>query len=510
MKKLLLIAAALLMAGAATAQNTTTIKPDAQKIEYSNMLFGQFIEHFDTQIYGGIFCPGNPLSDEDGFRTDVIAAMKELKVPIVRWPGGCFVSSYHWLDGVTNPRVPTYDKAWQVEDPNTFGTDEYVKWCRKVGCEPYICTNAGTGTAEEMSDWVEYCNQTMGKWALLRAKNGHPEPYNVKYWSIGNENYGSWELGAKTVDEWGPLVRESAKLMLAADKSIMLFAAAQSNRNWTMPLLQAAGRYLNYVSIHGYWDSLQHIDNPKSYINCMMSTDGPERDINNTIAILDEAGFGDGKIKIAFDEWNLRGWHHPWHGDFRRGFDLEARRNNDKATTYTMADAVFSACFLNACLRHSDIVEMACFSPIVNARGALYVYPEGLVKRSTFYTLYMYANDLLPYVVPTQEDVTQTVSYENRSTKALDVILTSDKDGKKFVYAVINKDPQNEVSLTLDFKGMGKTAKSRVSAKILAGEGIDDYNDIGDESVKPYQTTLNVRNGSVSIPAHSVTFITID
>ena len=112
MKKLLLMAAALLMAGAATAQNTTTIKPDAQKIEYSNMLFGQFIEHFDTQIYGGIFCPGNPLSDEDGFRTDVIAAMKELKVPIVRWPGGCFVSSYHWLDGVTNPRVPTYDKAW--------------------------------------------------------------------------------------------------------------------------------------------------------------------------------------------------------------------------------------------------------------------------------------------------------------------------------------------------------------------------------------------------------------
>ncbi len=298
--------------------------------------------------------------------------------------------------------------------------------------------------------------------------------------------------------------------MLAADKSIMLFAAAQSNRNWTMPLLQAAGRYLNYVSIHGYWDSLQQIDNPKSYINCMMSTDGPERDINNTIAILNEAGFGDGKIKIAFDEWNLRGWHHPWHGDFRRGFDLEARRNNDKATTYTMADAVFSACFLNACLRHSDIVEMACFSPIVNARGALYVYPEGLVKRSTFYTLYMYANDLLPYVVPTQEDLTQTVSYENRSTKALDVILTSDKDGKKFVYAVINKDPQNEVSLTLDFKGMGKTAKSRVSAKILAGEGIDDYNDIGDDSVEPYQTTLNVRNGSVSIPAHSVTFITID
>ena len=136
-----------------------------------------------------------------------------------------------------------------------------------------------------------------------------------------------------------------------------------------------------------------------------------------------------------------------------------------------MADAVFSGCFLNACLRHSDIVEMACFSPIVNARGALYVYPEGLVKRSTFYTLYMYANDLLPYVVPTSEDLSDAVTYENRNTKALDVILTSDKDGKKFVYAVVNKDPEKEVSLTLDFKGMGKSAKSRVSTKVLAGDG---------------------------------------
>ena len=350
----------------------------------------------------------------------------------------------------------------------------------------------------------------MGKWARLRAQNGHPEPYNVKYWSIGNENYGTWELGAKTVDEWGPLVRESAKLMLAVDKSLMLFAAAQSNRNWTLPLLKAAGRYLNYVSIHGYWDSLQIVDNPKNYITCMMSTDGPERSIVNTISILEEAGYGNGQIKIAFDEWNLRGWHHPYHGDLRKGFDLDARRNNDKAATYTMADALFSGCFLNSCLRHSDIVEMACFSPIVNARGALYVYPEGLVKRSTFYTLYMYANDLMPYVVPTEEDITQTLSQGNSSTKTLDVILTSDKDGRKFVYAIVNKDPENEVSLTLDFKGMGKTAGSRVPAKILAGESIDDYNDIGDDSVKPYQTTLPVSGGAVSLPAHSLTFITIE
>ena len=122
------------------------------------MIFGHFIEHFHRQIYGGVYDPESPFADEDGFRTDVLEAMRRIRVPILRWPGGCFVSSYHWRDGVGEERTPSFDKAWRVEDPNTFGTDEYIKLCRKIGCEPYICTNAGTGTAEEMSDWVEYCN----------------------------------------------------------------------------------------------------------------------------------------------------------------------------------------------------------------------------------------------------------------------------------------------------------------------------------------------------------------
>ena len=122
------------------------------------MIYGHFIEHFHRQIYGGIYDPSSRFADEDGFRTDVLDAMRNIKVPILRWPGGCFVSSYNWKKGVGKNRVAYFDKSWRVEEPNTFGTDEYVKLCRKIGCEPYICTNAGTGTAEEMSDWVEYCN----------------------------------------------------------------------------------------------------------------------------------------------------------------------------------------------------------------------------------------------------------------------------------------------------------------------------------------------------------------
>lgn len=330
-----------------------TIEMDSTPKTYSPLIFGQFIEHFHRQIYGGIYEPGSKFSDEQGFRKDVIQALRELKVPVVRYPGGCFVSSYHWLDGVGKNRTPFYDKAWHVEDPNTFGTDEFMAWCRKINAQPYICTNAGTGTPEEMSDWVEYCNRNIGKYGRMRIANGHQEPYKVKYWSIGNENYGAWELGAKTVDEWGYLVRESAKLMLSVDSSVRLFAAAIADDKWTIPLLERAGQYLSYISIHGYWDFMVEVNTPSDYVTCMLKTTKPEEQIQHTINILKKTGY-DNKIKIAFDEWNLRNWHHPGHGQHLKGMDIKARDKNDINSVYTMADALFSACFLNSCLRNSN------------------------------------------------------------------------------------------------------------------------------------------------------------
>ena len=193
------------------------------------MIYGHFIEHFHRQIYGGVYDPGNELSDEDGFRTDVLDAMRKIKVPILRWPGGCFVSSYHWKNAVGSNRKPMFDKAWRVEDPNTFGTDEYIKMCRKIGCEPYICTNAGTGTAEEMSDWAEYCNlPNEGEFAKWRIENGYEEPHKVRYWSIGNENYGFWEIGAKTADS----SLTGSRSMNTGTQSIMIITMRIMNRSW--------------------------------------------------------------------------------------------------------------------------------------------------------------------------------------------------------------------------------------------------------------------------------------
>ena len=493
-----------------TSTRPASIVPvkDAKAITYSPMIFGHFLEHFDTQVYGGIFDPGSPLSDEDGFRKDVIEALLAIKCPIVRWPGGCFVSDYHWKYGVGPTREPMWNKAWAVEEPNTFGTDEYVKWCRKVGCEPYICTNAGTGTPEEMSDWVEYCNLSVGKWGRWRMANGCEKPHDVMYWSVGNENWGRHEIGAKTTEEWGPLVRESAKMMRGADRRIQLFAAALANENWTLPLLKHAGYLLDYVSVHGYyvWGGGS---NP--YLTCMMRTTAPEADITRTIGVLEKAGFGGGKIGIAFDEWNLRGWYHPGLGSYGRNavMDYAARRANDIASTYTMADALFAACFLNTCLRHSDVVKMANFSPAVNTRGAIFVHPKGIVKRTSYHVFWMYTHLLEPNMVPAEVDC-GLLTDGTATVPVIDAALTVSDDGKRRVLAVVNKHPEKAVSVDVSALLPGNRPDS-LNATILSGASPDDYNDIGKEDrIVPQEVTLAVAHGRITLAPHSLSCIVFD
>ncbi|MBQ6108070.1 MAG: hypothetical protein IJK97_07645 [Thermoguttaceae bacterium] len=490
------------------AANVISVAQDARATAYDRMIFGHFIEHFHRQVYGGIFEPGSPLSDENGFRRDVIEALREIQVPIVRWPGGCFVSAYHWKKGVGPDRQPAWDKAWHVEEPNTFGTAEYVQWCRLIGAEPYICTNAGTGTPEEMSDWVEYCNLNVGEFGRMRQAHGFKEPFNVKYWSVGNENWGRHEMGAKTVGEWGDFVRESGKLMLNTDPDIKLFAAALPNENWTLPLLEKAGYLLDYVSIHGYWDGLSYNNNPSPYMECMMRTQRPEASILSTIGVLEKTKMR-GKVFIAFDEWNLRGWHHPGIGMIPPRMDVQARDKNDINSTYTMADALFSACFLNSCLRHCDDVKIACFSPIVNTRGALYVYPQGLVKRTTYHVFWMYVHLLEKNILPVELNC-EPLLWNQKQTPKLDAVLSVNDDQTRYVLAVVNKDPETAAEVKLNFLAGGRNVPETLEATVLCGASPDDFNDVGAENrVVPQKTALKVQNGKVTLAPHSLTVIAI-
>lgn len=496
------------------AEAIVTVDTDAPSTSYSPMLFGGFIEHFDRQIYGGLFEPGSPLSDENGFRKDVIEAMRELKLSVVRWPGGCFASGYHWRDGVGRTRKPVDDPVWGVTDPNTFGTDEFVRWCRLVGCEPYICTNAGNGTPEEMRDWVAYCNAAQGEYAAMRKAGGHDRPLHVRYWSIGNENWGGHEIGAKSPQHWGPLVSRSAELMLAVDPKIKLAAAATANRNWTLPLLQSAGEHLDYVAVHKYWLGYWRRNEMPDYLPCIMQSEGPEQTIQAVIGILEEAGYR-GRIKIAFDEWNLRGWHHPGFprkktvaADDQAAAELIRKREiNAIAKQYTMADALFSASFLNACLRHGDDVGMANIAPIVNTRGPLYVHPHGVVKRTTFHTLAMYANLLQSRVGKLHLESGMLV-HDKRFVSMIDAVATVDESGTCWSIALVNRHPSEHVACTVKMKDA--LLEGRCDATVLTGDSPTAFNDMErPDRVVPETTQLTFKQGVVKLAPHSLTIVRV-
>jgi len=496
------------------AEAVVTIDTDAPSVAYSPMLFGGFIEHFHRQIYGGLYEPGSRLSDENGFRKDVIQALRELKLSVVRWPGGCFASGYHWKDGVGANREPTFDMVWGVEDPNTFGTDEFVRWCRLVGCAPYICTNAGNGTPEEMREWVEYCNGTEGRYAQLRTDNGHSEPLNVRYWSVGNENWGGHEIGHKSPQQWGPLVSESAELMLGVDPDLKLLAAATPTRDWTLPLLAAAGKHLDSVAIHKYWLPCWQEELRPDYTSCILLSDGPERTISRVIDVIEEAGYR-GEIKIAFDEWNLRGWHHPGFPRKQASADddpgvrelIAAREINADADQYTMADALFSASFLNACLRHAEDVAMAAIAPIVNTRGPLYVHRDGIVRRTTFHTLAMYANELQGRVGRLDLESGMLVQGE-RFIPVLDAVATVDELGKTWAVALVNRHPIETVACTVKLKDV--SLDGTYEAIVLAGDSPDAFNDVErPDRVVPKRMQLTFTQGVVRLLPHSLTIVII-
>jgi alpha-N-arabinofuranosidase len=497
------------------AQATVTIDTAAATVPYSRMIFGGFLEHFDSQVYGGIFEPGSPLADAQGFRKDVLEAVKELKISVVRWPGGCFASGYHWKDGVGPVRKPVADPVWGVVDPNTFGTDEFVAWCRAAGCEPYLCTNAGNGTPEEMRDWVEYCNGTQGPCAAMRKAGGREQPLGVRYWSIGNENWGGHEIGARTPKEWGPLVRTSAELMRKADPRLHLMAAATPDRGWTLPLLDAAGKHLDYVCIHNYWLGLWVVNAMPDYASCIAHSEGPEETIRQVIGVLQEAGCR-GRVKIAFDEWNLRGWHHPGFPRKQVGDandpatrELIARREgNAIARQYTMADALFCASFYNACLRHAEDVGMANIAPLVNTRGPLFVHPRGIVKRTTFHTMALYANRLGSRVGKLELQ-TGNLLHENRSLPTVDALATVDEPGKVWSIALVNRHPFQSMACTI--KMNRAPLDGRYEAVILAGDSPEAFNDVEHPNrVVPVSTQLLFKKGVADLPPHSLTIVRVE
>ncbi|MBO4356412.1 MAG: alpha-N-arabinofuranosidase, partial [Clostridia bacterium] len=386
-----------------------------------------------------------------------------------------------------------------------------VKLCKKIGCEPYICTNAGSGTQEDMSDWVEYCNlKDQGFWAKNRISNGYKEPHGIKYWSIGNENYGAWEIGAWTSSQWGLLVKEAAKMILKVDSTIQLSAAALTDPSWNYNLLKEAGQYLRWISVHGYWagsnDSYEHI--------MTLTEDAISDRIDQSRATLVSMGL-EKKIKISFDEWNLRFWYHPrslesfYTDEPLTEDDIITPRNlNDKNSIYTMSDAIFSACFLNTCLKNCDIIGMACFSPVVNTRGAIFTHKDGIVLRPTYYVFDLFSNYLKSTVLNSWRIDSEKISFEDRGKvseiNAIDAVATY-KDGE-FAISAVNRDKDYSHILELD---MTDTPVKEMRIHTLNGDSADSYNDIDRTEVSVKTTEWKPFEPVIKLEAHSVNVIEI-
>ena len=492
-------------------QANVTIDIKSNPKPYDPMIFGGFLEHFGKQIYGGVYDPGSPLSDNEGFRTDVINALNELEVPIIRWPGGCFVDGYHWINGVGDNRQPTDDVRWGVIEPNTFGTHEFIELCRRLDAEPYICHN-GLADVQEMTDWVEYSNATEGKFASMRKENGYPAPLNVKIWSVGNERSGR---------DYIHKVRDAGSAMKELDSSIMVTCSGiHGGSNIDPYLFEAAGEHLDYISAHQYWIENWQEHSTPDYLSCMMLSEKPESYINKVIGQIQTAEkvgqIKEGQIKIAFDEWNLRSWHHPGFQrfekvDYNDPEIIELIKARDKSldpSIYTLSDALFSASFLNSCIRNSNYVTMANIAPLVNQTGPLYVHPEGIVRRTHFHTMSMYVNELQGYVSDTEISGSKLTDGKD-SVSVIDAIATVDEKGENWSISLVNRHPSEniECKVTMGNKVLNGTYK----ATILTGETTDSYNDIENPNrVMPKDLELKFKNGIVQLPPHSLTIVQIN
>lgn len=509
MNRLLKACMALTAAAAFTAPHPVSaqefkarIKVDTERriSDIDDMIYGNFVEHLGRCIYGGIYEPGSPLSDSDGFRKDVLDATKRLRVPIVRWPGGNFVSGYHWEDGVgpADKRPTRIDLAWGFREDNSFGTDEYIDWCRKAGTEPYFCVNLGTGTLDEARNWVEYCNVESGTYySDMRIRNGHKEPHKVIYWGLGNEMDGPWQMGHKNAEDYGKFALEAAKLMKWIDKDIKLVAAGSSHfaddwTGWNRTVLGYLKNHVDYIALHHY------ARNPNNnYYEFMASTQFAEQAIKITEGLINEALMKSNRprrpIYIAFDEYNV------WY---------RAKGNEGNEEVYNLEDALVVAQYLNIFVRNAHVVKMANMAQLVNVIAPIFTSKEGMWFQTIFYPLELFANNCHGAALQT---FVESPSYKLKGSTVdyLDVSSAYDPDNNQLIINVVNR--HKDKAIATDIECQNGVFAGTASVAEVNGKDIKTENSDKEQNVKTATKELKVKGSKLTydFPAHSYTMIRI-
>ncbi|HKW35640.1 MAG TPA: alpha-N-arabinofuranosidase [Candidatus Acidoferrum sp.] len=355
-------------------------------------LFGSFLEHLGRAIYEGIYDPASKLSDANGFRKDVIDEVRQMGVPIIRYPGGNFVSGYNWLDGVgpkeSRPRV--LDKAWNSTNTNQFGTNEFMAWCKAVGAEPLMGLNLATGTPEEAAALVEYCNLDQGtKWSDLRRKHGFAEPYRVKHWCLGNEMDGPWQIGHMMATEYGMKAQDAARQMRYVDPSLQLIACGSSGPfmptylEWDREVLEQCYDYVDGLSLHRYFTNAPQDTGGDSSKFLAMNL-SMEQQIEESLAVCDLVRGhkrSPKKLWLSFDEWNV--WYRARSGDATNGHHQEAPHLLEEV--YNLEDALLVGGLVNSLLRHADRVKVACLAQLINVIAPIMTNANGMLRQTIFY-----------------------------------------------------------------------------------------------------------------------------
>lgn len=482
-------------------------------------IYGNFVEHLGRCVYGGIYEEGSKLSDDKGFRKDVMAAVKDLNVSVVRYPGGNFVSNYNWLDGVghKSERVPRLELAWATLESNQFGTNEFIEYARKIGTEPYFAVNMGTGTIEEARRWVEYCNVKEGPYfAELRKKHGYPEPYHIKYWSLGNEMDGPWQMGHLNAEDYSKKALEAAKLMLRTSPEIKLIAAGSSNYRagadpdyWNQTVLQALKDQIDYIALHMYVGNPDN--NYYNFVSSPLILEQRTRIVKGMIdLVMQKANRGTrDPIYIAWDEYNV--WYRARGGEAGRG----KRALEEK---YNLEDAIVISGFLNAFVRNADIVKMANIAQLVNVIAPIFTNETGMFKQTIYFPLQLFANNVhgisLDVFVDCKTYNTEKFTLGLGETTAqqtkvpyLDVSATYNNG--EIVLNVTNRN--KDEAITTDIISQNGAFSGPFKVFEINGPDIKSANDFNNETVKTVEKSNSIiANGTritYSFPPHSITMI---
>ena len=451
-----------------------TLLPEAVVGPVADELYGSFVEHLGRAVYTGLYEPGHPQADEQGFRRDVLDLVRELRVPLVRYPGGNFLSGYDWRDGI-GPRAERpvrLDRAWHTVEPNEVGIDEFCDWARKAGAEVMAGVNMGTGTPQDAADLVEYCNHPGGTaWSDLRIRNGHRAPHAIKRWCVGNEMDGDWQIGHLDAVDYGKKAREAMKLMRWTDETIQTVVCGSASPNmptwpeWDRIVLEHTYDVVDYLSIHRYYE------NPGDDDDFLASHLDMDRFIETSAATCD---YVKAKVRskktmgLSFDEWNV--WYqsrqapHPWERAPRL---LEDR--------YSLLDALVFGGMAISLLNHADRVRVACLAQLVNVIAPIFTEPGGPAWRQTIFYPFRDVSTLgrgvaLRPIVRSPLKATKSCG----EVPALAAAAVRDEEAGQIAVFALNEDRVRPLRATVDLAAFG--ASEMVARTELCGPDLSAAN----------------------------------